>query len=133
MRACRVLAAVIVLWGAVLAPRVSAQASANSGQIVGQAVDASGAAIVGADILVRSVETNLVRRTTSDAGGRYAVSGLPLGHFEVTAAAAGFEAVTTQAVVTLGGTSRVTLTMKVSGVSEHVQVAARNGALEPTG
>jgi hypothetical protein len=98
---------VIVLLGLFSAPHAAwAQTAANSGQIVGHAVDASGAAIVGAEIVARSVDTNAVRRTTSDAAGRYAVSGLPLGAYEVKAAAPGFESAAEQAVVTLGGTAR---------------------------
>ena len=54
-----------------------AQTAANSGQIVGQLVDASGAAIVGAEITVHSDATNLTRRATSDAAGRFAVPLLP--------------------------------------------------------
>jgi carboxypeptidase family protein/TonB-dependent receptor-like protein len=125
--------AIVLLRLLSLPDDISAQAAANSGQIVGHAVDASGAAIVGADIVTRSVDTNAVRRTTSDAAGRYAMSGLPLGTYEVKAAARGFEAAAQPAVVTLGGTTRVNFAMTVAGVSENVQVGARNAALEPTG
>jgi len=110
-----------------------AQTAANSGQIVGQTVDTSGAAIVGAEITVRSDDTNFVRRTTSDAAGRYAVSALPVSTYEVTATAKGLESAAQRVLVTLGGTVSANVTMRVAGVSEDVQVGARNSALEPTG
>jgi hypothetical protein len=110
-----------------------AQTAANSGQIVGQTVDTSGAAIVGAEITVRSDDTNFVRRTTSDAAGRYAVSALPVSAYEVTATAKGLESAAQRVLVTLGGTVSANVTMKVAGVSEDVQVGARNSALETTG
>ena len=134
MRTYRVIAAAIVLWGFVSSPApASAQTAANSGQIVGQAVDTTGAAIAGADIAARSVDTNLVRRATSDNAGRYALSGLPLGTYNVTATARGFEPRTAQAIVTLGGSARANFAMMIAGVSESVQVGARNASLEPTG
>lgn len=135
MRNCRFRAGVaIVVLGLLSRPdRAWAQAAANSGQIVGQTVDASGAAIVGADVVARSVDTNAVRRSATDAAGRYAVSGLPLGVYEVKATARGFESAAHEAVVTLGGTARVNFAMTVAGVSEDVQVGAHDASLEPTG
>ena len=125
---------VIMVAGIFSTPHAAwAQTAANSGQIVGDAVDASGAAIAGAEIVARNVDTNAVRRATSDAAGRYAVSGLPLGAYEVKAAARGFEGAVQQATVTLGGTARVNFAMTVAGVSEDVQVGARIASLEPTG
>jgi hypothetical protein len=80
-----------------------AQTAANSGQIVGQVVDATGAGVAGAEITARIAETNLVRRTVTDAAGRYAISLLPLSSYEVTATGRGFEAAVQRVVVTLGG------------------------------
>src|SRR5689334_16779252 len=70
------------LWG---------QTGGNSGQIVGQVLDASAAAVSGAEISIRNIETNFTRTTTTDSAGRFAVSLLPLGTYQVTARASNFE------------------------------------------
>lgn len=115
-----------------LPPAVAfAQTAANSGQIVGHIIDATGAAIAGADVVVRNRDTNLIRRAVSDGAGRYAMSLLPLSTYEVTVTRTGFESSTQEAAVTLGGSASVNFTMRVAGVSEDVKV--RGGALEPAG
>ncbi len=89
--------------------------------------------MAGVQVSIRNVDTNLARHAVSDAAGRYAVSSLPLGEYEVTAAAPGFESATRTATVNLGGTARINFTMKVAGVSENVQVGGRDASIEPTG
>ncbi len=135
MRILRVLLCTTALFagGASAPARLAAQSAANSGQIVGVVVDASGAAIARADVTARSEATNLVRRTTSDGSGRYALSGLPLGAYTVTAAAASLDTAPQQVTVTLGGSASANFTMKVAGVSEAVDVGGGRSSLEPTG
>lgn len=118
---------------AVAPPAAAAQSAASSGQIIGQVLDASGGAVSGADIGVRNTETNLNRRATTDANGRYAVSLLPPGPYEVTATAPGLERVVQAATVTLGGTTRATLTMRVAGLVEDVSVTAATTAVGAPG
>jgi hypothetical protein len=120
---------VLAVW--VLAPRsVFAQAAGATGQIVGQIVDTSNATIVGARVIVRSEDTNVVRRTTADAAGRYAVSQLPLGSFGVTVEAAGLESARQTVVVTMGTSVSANFTLRVAGVAESVDVVRLS---EPTG
>jgi hypothetical protein len=121
---CRRFICTIVLAVLVLPVAAFAQTAANSGQIIGQVVDGSGGVITGAAVTVRNTETNLTRRTTTDADGRYAVSLLPPGPYEVTAIAAGLEPASQPATVTLGGSTRATLTMRVAGLVEGVEVSA---------
>jgi Carboxypeptidase regulatory-like domain/TonB dependent receptor-like, beta-barrel len=131
MKTCRVVAAaIIVSCGTASAPGAAwAQAAATSGQIVGQIADTSGAAIVGARVALRSEATNLVRQTISDAAGRYAVSLLPPGSFDVTVEAAGLETAKQTVVVRMGASVSASFTLKVAGVAENVQVPVP--ALEP--
>src|SRR5436309_11298932 len=82
-----------MLWG---------QSAANTGQIVGQVLDPSFGAVAGAEVTVRNWATNFSRRTTTDAAGRYAASYLPLGPYEVTVRASGFDSPSQEALVTLG-------------------------------
>jgi hypothetical protein len=122
----------VVLWGLASLPApVLAQAAANSGQIVGQIADSTGAAIVGAQVTARSEDTNLVRRATSDAAGRYAISLLPLGSFDVGVEAAGLESAKQTVVVRTGAAVSANFTLKVAGVAESLQVPA--GSVETMG
>jgi hypothetical protein len=126
------VAAMVAVWGFVLAPApASAQTAANSGQIVGQIVDSTGAAIVAAQVVARSEDTNLVRRATTDAAGRYAVSLLPPGPFEITVEATGLETARLSVVVRMGASVSANFALKVAGVAERVQVDV--APLEPAG
>ena len=112
--------AVLIVWPAM----GRAQTAANSGQVVGQVMDSSAAAIVDAEITVRSLNTNQVRRTKTDDAGRYAVTQLPLGSYEVTATGPGFQPFVQEVVVTMGASSSVNFKMAVAGIVEDVAVTA---------
>ena len=66
----------------------AAQSGASSGQIVGQVVDPSGAAVPAAHVDVRNKETSYARDVSTDTAGRYAVSQVPLGAYQVPGLAA---------------------------------------------
>ena len=112
-----------MLWG---------QSAANTGQIVGQVLDQSGASVAGADVTVRNKDTNFTRSTTTDTAGRYAASYLPLGLYEVTVRAAGFETPSREALVTLGSSISANFNLFVGGTSESVEVTADATGIEPT-
>ena len=68
---------------------VNAQSGANSGQIVGQVLDPSGAAVPAARVTVLNKETNYTREVVTDSAGRYAVPLVLLGRYELTTTANG--------------------------------------------
>src|SRR5205807_3712343 len=59
---------------------VSAQTS--FGRISGTVTDPSGAAIAGAKVAVRNLETQAVRPVTTDSNGSYTAENLPIGRSE---------------------------------------------------
>src|SRR5215216_598297 len=61
----RVIAVVVLLFAADPS-RAHAQSAANSGQITGQVVDPSQAAIPNVPVVVRNVDTNYERTTVTD-------------------------------------------------------------------
>src|SRR5438445_5559085 len=71
-------------------PLLAAAQPALTGTITGAVTDASQAAIPNAKITARNVNTNLERTTTSGQLGLYTLTLLPVGDYEVTATAAGF-------------------------------------------
>lgn len=78
--------ACLLLWAGAARAQVTAAVS-------GSVMDPSGAAISGAAITVKSVETGSERHTETDASGNYQVTFLPLGQTEVKAEKAGFQPV----------------------------------------
>jgi len=101
---------------------VWAQSAANSGEIAGQVLDPSSAAVVGAQVTVRNENTNFSRSATTDGSGRYAVSLLPLGPYEVTVQATGFEPTKQEALVALGNTIAANFNLSMGVNREAVEV-----------
>src|SRR5271163_3753197 len=58
----------------------------------GTVSDASGAGVSGATVLIRNLETGTERALVTDVSGRYNASALPVGHYEIAASKAGFQA-----------------------------------------
>jgi hypothetical protein len=106
------------------------QSAANTGEIVGQILDPSGAAVAGADVTIRNKDTNITRNATTDAAGRYTASYLPLGRYEVTVRASGFETPAQETVVTLGSSVPANFNLTVGGRTESVRVTDTVAGLE---
>lgn len=109
-----------------------AQSAANSGQVVGQVLDPSGASVAGAAVTVRNKDTNFTRSGNTDEAGRYAVSLLPLGPYEVTVKASGLEVEPQEALVTLGSTITANFKLNIGAAHEAVQVNGNVSTVEPT-
>ena len=85
-------------WGArcfgicivLLLLRISPAAAQISGAIGGIVTDKSGASISGATVIAKNTDTTAEREATTDAGGHYRFSSLPLGPYEVRATKQGF-------------------------------------------
>jgi hypothetical protein len=77
-------------------------AHAQSGSITGTVFDADGAPVVSAQAQAVNSGTKAVYKTTASADGRYTLSGLPAGNYDVTIVAPGFYPVNRK--VTVGAT-----------------------------
>ena len=71
---------------------LAARAQVVGATLSGTVRDASGAALSGATVVVRQLETGAARRLTTGADGRYAAPSLPVGDYTVTASHDGFAA-----------------------------------------
>ncbi|MGB7070279.1 MAG: TonB-dependent receptor [Pyrinomonadaceae bacterium] len=102
---------------------VSGQSQAINGQIEGTVTDSNGAAVPGAGILVKNVETGAERSLTTDSGGVYRVPLLPLGTYRVTVEAANFKRLIRDGVtLTTGQTATVDIALETGGLTETVTV-----------
>jgi hypothetical protein len=101
------------------------KAQSYRGSIRGQIVDASGAAIVGAQVAVKNVDTGDTRTVFSDAEGGYVVPELFAGTYEVAATAKDLVPVKQNALVVVGLETPLNFTLgKVTSSSQNVLVNA---------
>src|SRR6266508_937871 len=109
----------------VLTAAVQAQTQITSGTIQGTVLDANGAAVPGASVELRNVETNFVRALSTDEGGRFVALQLPSGRYTITVAKQGFAPVIVEkADLTVGQALNLPISMKVSSVQETVTITA---------
>src|ERR1700726_1057995 len=94
------------------------------GTILGIVTDATGAAVPGATVTVRNVDTGLVRTTETQADGSYRVPELPIGTYDVTVEKADFQrAVTSGVKVEVAAERRVDSALKPGAVKEQITVS----------
>ena len=113
----------VVLMALALAPAAAAQVT--SAAIVGTITDSSGAALPGATVTARNVDTGFARTVPSGEVGAYRLEFLPIGNYVVEVSLSGFNTSTKSGIVLrVNDTLRVDATLSLGGVSEQVTVAA---------
>src|SRR5438045_8597617 len=70
---------------------VSLMAQTFRGTILGPVTDPSGAAVTGAKVTAKNVNTGLERTTQTSADGSYSIPELPIGTYTVTVSQRGFQ------------------------------------------
>ncbi|HUK48334.1 MAG TPA: carboxypeptidase regulatory-like domain-containing protein [Terriglobales bacterium] len=101
-------------------PCFAAQVSADLSGII---ADQSGAAVTGAKVTVKSLDTGLARTSLTDQGGRYRFFALPVGLYEIRVAKQGFaEAVRSGIRLAVGQDASADLSLRVGKVTEEVKV-----------
>ncbi|HUF48404.1 MAG TPA: carboxypeptidase regulatory-like domain-containing protein [Vicinamibacterales bacterium] len=114
----------IVLLLCVCAASPTLATAQTTATIVGTVVDTQGGVLPGTTIVVRLVETGLVREVTTDRDGRFAASALPVGEYELRASLARFRPLLRTGLrLTVGETVSVTLVLE-PGAAEEVTVRA---------
>jgi len=104
-----------------------------TGSILGTVHDPTGAIIVGAQIKVTNVETNLNRTVLSDGTGSYRILALPVGRYTVEASHAGFQRFVTTAIeLTVNEQRSIDIQLQVGAVEQKVEVTAASVAVETT-
>src|SRR5258708_23646919 len=97
-----------------------------NGPISGTITDPSGAAITGATVEVKNTATQVTRRVTTNAQGRYAMPELIVGNYDVRVSMQGFQnSVQTGVPVVVGGERVVDVTMRIGQAQETITVEAQ--------
>jgi tetratricopeptide (TPR) repeat protein len=130
IRARRWLRCVLLFACCTLAPRHLLAQAANTAQISGQVSSSAGAAVAGAQVVVRSNESGIeLHRTMTGTQGSYTFSGLPLGAYKLSANAPGFRDSASRLVILGAASASVNLTLSpmdagTSGPGQPTQPAA---------
>jgi iron complex outermembrane receptor protein len=107
-------------------PFLMAFASPAAGsEIEGVIVDPAGAAVAGAEVVLRQTDAMREWRTRSDSAGRFIFHSIADGQYTIHVAAHGF-AVSEQRVTVAGQNAMMTVTLSPSMVSESVSVRAES-------
>jgi hypothetical protein len=108
-----------------LAVALTSSAQTFRGSVLGSVTDSSGAAIAGAQVLVKNPATGLERTTVTSGDGSYVVPELPIGTYNVTVTMASFQAFIANGVqVTVASQKRVDVVLKPGSVSQRIEVSA---------
>ena len=122
-----------VVWLLVFFSGAIGVAQVTTGTISGTAQDSTGAVVPGVTVTIRHIDTGLTRTAVSDEAGRYRVSQLPLGNYEVEASVSGFQTEVRKGItLTVGREAVVNLELKVGAVTEKVEVTADAPLVETT-
>lgn len=110
---------------------IFAQSQSTTGLIQGNVSDPNGAAISGASITVRNINTGFERTVTSNSDGFFTAPLLPLGTYRVSTTASGFSnSVLENVAVTIGNTIALNIGLKVGGATETVDVTTDAEAVD---
>jgi hypothetical protein len=118
------LAAVCLVGPAVAA----VDAQVTSAAVVGTITDTSGAALPGATVTARNVETGFVRTVPTNESGAYRLDFLPIGTYVVEITLSGFKTERRSGIVlTVNETARIDSSLAVGSLTEAVTVEGRSG------
>jgi hypothetical protein len=122
----RIILACLLLTGMVYAQGVGA-----SGDIRGTVTDPSGAVVGGATVTATDIDKGIKHTVATDANGQFHLFALQPARYSVSVTKSGFQGeVAKNVVVNVGQTSTVDFPMKVSQVSEQVEVTAEPPVVE---
>jgi len=104
-------------------PGAAQAAVPTTATIHGHIADQTGALIPGAKVMIDSVDGQIVKTATADAGGAYTTGGLPAGSYVVHAEFDGFAPFQSQPIaITAGQVKRVDIAMAVEAEQQSIVV-----------
>jgi hypothetical protein len=109
-----------------------AYGQAISGNIVGTVVDSSGAAVTGADVVAHNVATGVNSSAKTNSTGGYRFDNLPIGAYQITAKASGFQTTTLNVDVQLNKSGTANITLTPGSASTTIEVAGVAETLDTT-
>src|SRR6266702_1217329 len=101
----------------------------DTGYISGTVTDKSGAAVVGAEVVITNAAGSLTRTTTTNADGAYVLAALPGDTYNLAVTAKGFQKFTAQKIVlNVAEKARIDVPLTVGSITEEVVVTGESVA-----
>jgi outer membrane receptor protein involved in Fe transport len=120
-RSLRVLA--FAVFTLVLLAGVATHAQTFRGTILGSVSDSSGAAVPGATVTIKNLDTGLTRAVATQDDGSYSAQELPIGNYSVSVEKSGFKVgVVTGVKVEVSKESRVDVSLQPGQLAQTVEV-----------
>ena len=119
------LALMVLLW---IGSNKPCYGQAESGTIAGTVQDSSGAAISGAQVILKKTDTGLTRETTTGAAGEFQFPSLVPGPYQLSVSSAGFTTYSQNLTLTVGGRVSQEIRLSVSSAQTTVQVSELDAA-----
>jgi hypothetical protein len=127
----RFLRTVVLMIATIALTASAAVAQLLYGSVTGVVKDPQGGTVPGATVTIINKETNLTKEAVTDADGAFTVNNVLPGPYDVKVTLQGFrESVRRDVPVTIGQTSRVTVSLEVGSVSETVTVVSNTQLLQ---
>lgn len=121
----------LALAALLLLPSARCFGQFESASVLGYVNDTTNAAIPNGTVTLTNVATGIKKTATTDSDGRYEFSSVPIGNYQVTAEATGFQrSETAPFTLTIAARQRVDVTLKPGSVSETVTVSSAPTSLE---
>jgi Carboxypeptidase regulatory-like domain len=120
---------VVVSLCAVAAPALS-QETVHHASLSGRVTDPLGAAVGGAVVTVRHLETNLARQFSTDRDGRFRFPYLPVGPYEFSVRQPGFALAQRRLTLTVGAAFDLSVPLTLEAVTASVEVSGDETVLE---
>lgn len=99
------------------------RAQTTTAKISGEVTDPNGAAVPGAKVTATNVQTNIARTVTADDEGRFLISELAPGQYEVLVERQGFSKELRRGLVlTVGRDAVLTIALKVGDIAQQVEI-----------
>ncbi len=112
-----------------------AQSGVATADLTGVVTDPQGGVVPGATVTLRNVDTNIERTVTTNADGRYTLTGVPPANYELTISAQGFKKLQTSGLqLTVGQSAELDLALEVAlgGSDTEVTIVAGTELIETT-
>jgi len=121
---------IVMACCAMAAAIAQAQETINQATISGRVLDSQGAAVPGAAVSVRQIDTNLTVQATTQADGRFRFPYLKIGRYELRARLQGFKDSARTLVLSAGSAFDIPIILEVAGIDTAVIVVADTHLLE---
>ena len=119
-----------LLFVASAAAAARGQETINTATVSGRVTDPQGAVVPGASVVARELDTNVARETTTDKDGRFRLSYLKVGRYELTVRLQGFADATRRLTLTLASAFDLPIQLTLPNVESQVVVTADSTLVE---